>query len=98
MGKFRIRFTPAYAGKIYAVIIFTLDIQVHPRIRGEDKTSGIKQIAGEGSPPHTRGRLINPVCWLQTLGFTPAYAGKIILGATKRPLRRVHPRIRGEDT
>ena len=92
-----IRFTPAYAGKMRGPSSRLSVIQVHPRIRGEDKKAHDSGNIPEGSPPHTRGRSF-PVLILAPLrGFTPAYAGKILAGDVPACFSGVHPRIRGED-
>ena len=73
------RFTPAYAGKIPVSLILLDRNEVHPRIRGEDSSSTVSASSVIGSPPHTRGRSsANHVCG-RVFGFTPAYAGKIVL-------------------
>ena len=90
-------FTPAYAGKIGHEEAPATDWRVHPRIRGEDATAGQLRGLQQGSPPHTRGRFIVLSTDITAAGFTPAYAGKIKFPAVRRPCRRVHPRIRGED-
>ena len=72
-GARKLRFTPAYAGKI--------DIDhicwVHPRIRGEDLGGLDWRELDQGSPPHTRGRSALDGKIPEGAGFTPAYAGKI---------------------
>ena len=71
--------------------------QVHPRIRGEDMSLGYSDMAAAGSPPHTRGRYIGVQSGGRADGFTPAYAGKMLSSCEGALLRKVHPRIRGED-
>ena len=70
------RITPAYAGKSgswYAVNVMVKD---HPRIRGEKLT--VYRIYGTvaGSPPHTRGKVLEMQNENAKIGITPAYAGK----------------------
>ena len=90
-------FTPAYAGKMPVGLFLSRDPGVHPRIRGEDVGKDETAFSCSGSPPHTRGRFkAGPVLKLG-LRFTPAYAGKIGNSPSRPGLRRVHPRIRGED-
>ena len=50
-----------------------------------------------GSPPHTRGKLIDVLMTLLEPRITPAYAGKISRGAGFAPSPADHPRIRGEN-
>ena len=71
------RFTPAYAGKIYAPSDVYIKNGVHPRIRGEDRQSTTPAHSASGSPPHTRGRSVIAVLNQECARFTPAYAGKI---------------------
>ena len=73
------RFTPAYAGKMTPFALLSIISEVHPRIRGEDRACLQAPESPSGSPPHTRGR--SPAIQAVDLhvGFTPAYAGKIIL-------------------
>ena len=73
-------------------------VKVHPRIRGEDVRQSDKRLISLGSPPHTRGRLIKTLLSVRSMGFTPAYAGKISLIPMYCVACRVHPRIRGEDS
>ena len=51
-----------------------------------------------GSPPHTRGIFFAVVVLFHCFGFTPAYAGNIVLFSLFIFLDQVHPRIRGEYT
>ena len=71
--------------------------EVHPRIRGEDLLLLFLLKCYEGSPPHTRGRSISGQFSANQAGFTPAYAGKMRIYVLSEFLRKVHPRIRGED-
>ena len=74
----RIRFTPAYAGKIELTGSDALLVWVHPRIRGEDLCTALMHLRPLGSPPHTRGRFRKKLDKPFRAWFTPAYAGKII--------------------
>ena len=91
------RFTPAYAGKIGAIEVKGLREQVHPRIRGEDGGGAHQHRVLGGSPPHTRGRFAESLGTMFPEGFTPAYAGKILIRRRYERREGVHPRIRGED-
>ena len=51
-------------------------LQDHPRIRGEKSGLRTATGAGEGSPPHTRGKDTDNTDALKIQGITPAYAGK----------------------
>ena len=73
------RFTPAYAGKIESIKTGALNPKVHPRIRGEDSVTFVTVSGWVGSPPHTRGRLRGVHDGRVLAGFTPAYAGKIVV-------------------
>ena len=69
----------------------------HPRIRGENVLAASPRLAGEGSPPHTRGKLIACDACDRIFGITPAYAGKISISLSYPALMADHPRIRGEN-
>ena len=51
----------------------------------------------QGSPPHTRERLISTVFWYEHRRITPAYAGKTFLLKISHDCNQDHPRIRGKD-
>ena len=51
-----------------------------------------------GSPPHTRGKVLVSVIALAGTRITPAHAGKRRLGFPVFPLRKDHPRTRGEKS
>ena len=70
---------------------------VHPRIRGEDPRPRLPTVPAPGSPPHTRGRLTTSARPTSCPRFTPAYAGKIRYLFLTLTVKKVHPRIRGED-
>ena len=50
----------------------------------------------EGSPPHGRGKEIEPSTIARTVGITPAWAGKRSPASNSRPLLKDHPRMGGE--
>ena len=50
------RITPACAGKTPSFPIRLVSAGDHPRMRGEDGSSGSSSIRPRGSPPHARGR------------------------------------------
>ena len=91
-----LRFTPAYAGNIGRGIQYLIITQVHPRIRGEYTSFTILINHLTGSPPHTRGILLNFYMVTKLIRFTPAYAGNIKTLVPLSTFRQVHPRIRGE--
>ena len=72
------RLTPACAGKTYQMGGRRAYTKAHPRLRGEDYP-GITTICfDEGSPPLARGRLSSVHLLCETLGLTPACAGKTL--------------------
>ena len=90
------RIIPAYAGSTNALVVFSLDPQDHPRIRGEHDESGGKARGWDGSSPHTRGAHVI-VLWME-IGerIIPAYAGSTAQYGQCPAAARDHPRIRGE--
>ena len=91
------RITPACAGKTWAGFYHGVQLEDHPRMRGEDASELKPETAGVGSPPHARGRprtLTGRGCRPR---ITPACAGKTEIWASDRRSYRDHPRMRGED-
>ena len=68
--------TPAYTGKSFTYQNSVGYFQDHPRIHGEKYHSEYESVNGEGSPPHTRGKVIafNDIQLFNRI--TPAYTGK----------------------
>ena len=69
------RITPAYAGNTNTQIDRQLELQDHPRLRGEHVVQRIELNRLRGSPPPTRGTHYDSYVELSTMGITPAYAG-----------------------
>ena len=89
--------TPAYAGKTRHCeqsLRFSRD---HPRVCGEDTTTGPPRRTAQGPPPRMRGRHRRANRPRPRTGTTPAYAGKT--PTTPRYLwpGGDHPRVCGED-
>ena len=92
------RIIPAYAGSTNGLVVFSLDPQDHPRIRGEHRQEGRSQGLVWGSSPHTRGALEVGDPQGRPSWIIPAYAGSTV-GVRLVPARQPdHPRIRGEHT
>ena len=89
-------FTPAYAGNTLLHRADLVCIWVHPRIRGEYRNAEEAMTRAKGSPPHTRGILLNLHDIVRGARFTPAYAGNTGHQSSISSIREVHPRIRGE--
>ena len=90
--------TPACAGKTCSFKGRQICCRDHPRMRGEDHTVEQYPRPGQGSPPHARGRR-DADTWRNELArITPACAGKTLASFSPGPVRRDHPRMRGEDT
>ena len=53
------RITPADAGKTAMFTFADADVMDHPRGCGENQGESMDAIAGRGSPPRMRGKLIN---------------------------------------
>ena len=91
------RITPACAGKTAGSGDSDLFEGDHPRMRGEDIGTQLKNGGTSGSPPHARGRRsrLKPVVFL--LRITPACAGKTRTTGPDLATTPDHPRMRGED-
>ena len=91
-----IRITPACAGKRAGPNNSLTGNQDHPRVCGEKAITVSSAHIMRGSPPRVRGKDLGLDVPGQTVGITPACAGK-----RKRPKRWVrppkdHPRVCGE--
>ena len=71
--------TPAYAGKGDSLFKIAPPHKDHPRLRGERIIPSILELTFTGSPPPTRGKVVNGLKLAIFFGITPAYAGKGIL-------------------
>ena len=95
-GFFDQRITPAYAGKSKfhgSCLCITWD---HPRLCGEKTASLCTVITWSGSPPPMRGKAVNGIVKYNTLGITPAYAGKSTQILWNCFFDQDHPRLCGE--
>ena len=69
---------------------------VHPRLRGELRSSTSKCGSGGGSSPLTRGTRSPVILFQAKERFIPAYAGNSLEMGFVTDLIAVHPRLRGE--
>ena len=101
------RITPACAGKRLADVAGKLAAEDHPRMCGEkeeeddhaEKASRALRLTQRlGSPPHVRGKALEPAHELLRDGITPACAGKSN-HERRRPCTDLGspPRMRGKD-
>ena len=81
--KFKIckptRITPAHAGKTPLGCAFAPPKTDHPRACGENMCLTCRQLAGNGSPPRMRGKLITAIRDYLRTRITPAHAGKTMI-------------------
>ena len=68
--------TPAYAGKSLKITRSSVLREDHPRLCGEKFSRRFHHIKQLGSPPPMRGKAEFLKNGRETLGITPAYAGK----------------------
>ena len=73
---FRLRITPAYAGKTEAERENIESYKDHPRVCGENNNTLIVSKLYERSPPRMRGKQIDRIGICRYPRITPAYAGK----------------------
>ena len=95
--KYSIGITPAYAGKTATRRLEKVCLQDHPRLRGENFAPMLESIDKLGSPPPTRGKLMQDVPAAHYAGITPAYAGKTFQTRFMHFSNWDHPRLRGEN-
>ena len=67
--------TPAYAGNTAFFQVVCFPYWDHPRLRGEHTDKTVVGYFNSGSPPPTRGTLVNLGLRTNLAGITPAYAG-----------------------
>ena len=70
----------------------------HPRVCGEDFEAAIQRSQKTETPPRMRGRPPDDGVGAETLGNTPAYAGKTFLSVEMENKLKKHPRVCGEDS
>ena len=91
------RIIPAYAGQTGIGKGLITWLKDHPRIRGTNTFSIIKNSGKVGSSPHTRDKLV----FLRAVDILnriiPAYAGQTIHYLSCNRIKRDHPRIRGTN-
>ena len=90
------RIIPAYAGSTRPSQEFAVEIQDHPRIRGEHTLHPRWVTDLAGSSPHTRGAHAALDVEGLAARIIPAYAGSTVLTSSGGASPRDHPRIRGE--
>ena len=88
---------PAHAGKTGAAWLACAACAAHPRSRGENSWRSRYQVSRSGSSPLTRGKHVPLKYGQETTRLIPAHAGKTPWRRGRSPLRRAHPRSRGEN-
>ena len=76
VSGWKIRITPAWAGKSFYAVVGDLHPLDHPRVGGEKSTGLRVSDVLEGSPPRGRGKDVKDKPALILRGITPAWAGK----------------------
>ncbi len=90
------RITPAWAGKSFVIVSFSLFYWDHPRMGGEKQLLLPFAPCKSGSPPHGRGKGISYETQQEFERITPAWAGKSLSTPPQLVIRRDHPRMGGE--
>ena len=96
-GQRTLGLIPAYAGKTHGRGERIHVDRAHPRVCGENKIRDSARFRVAGSSPRMRGKLAGGVIGVQYAGLIPAYAGKTCGRRHRRPIRRAHPRVCGEN-
>ena len=91
------RLIPAHAGKTDLSGVLDGEVGAHPRSRGENFQAKTIPARGPGSSPLTRGKPERRLHRPERTRLIPAHAGKTGINAQIPPLRRAHPRSRGEN-
>ena len=88
--------TPAYAGKRGSGSLPRSCRRDHPRVCGEKISQTRRNLPLGGSPPRVRGKVRQHLESRQSVGITPACAGKRARPSPCRSQSRDHPRACGE--
>ena len=89
---------PAHAGSTKQLGWGKIDVQAHPRSRGEHVLLGCCLLIGVGSSPLTRGAHCAQQVVFQADGLIPAHAGSTLSSSPSSTRSRAHPRSRGEHS
>ena len=95
-GKRRPGITPAWAGKSVADVAAVVGARDHPRVGGEKFEDSDTLQTAKGSPPRGRGKVQGDGETEDSLGITPAWAGKSPLRPPGWARSGDHPRVGGE--
>ena len=77
--------------------IIISETEAHPRVGGENPSTGAPNGGRRGSSPRGRGKPYGRCDPYLAPRLIPAWAGKTRPRARSRPLRRAHPRVGGEN-
>ena len=92
----RVRITPAWAGKSRLFICFHFFAEDHPRMGREKRLRAWPSALHTGSPPHGRGKVYFGKRFARPARITPAWAGKSEPIDIQAEIERDHPRMGGE--
>ncbi len=95
--SFKLRITPACAGKTHSPPRKALARKDHPRVCGENHTKGGHRNEKIGSPPRVRGKQPFEQCVANEVRITPACAGKTPKRSISLNVTGDHPRVCGEN-
>ena len=88
---------PAYAGKTFALYLWVLGFQEHPRVCGENVSPTPLAQFEWGTSPRMRGKRLRPALFAIENGNIPAYAGKTSMPVINDKFAEEHPRVCGEN-
>ena len=88
---------PAWAGKTAGVPWYADGRRAHPRVGGENLSSGWHPLKGPGSSPRGRGKLLLNRLSVKLSGLIPAWAGKTPRRSSSTFSSWAHPRVGGEN-
>ena len=87
---------PPMRGKVYVQSCNGLTLEDHPRLCGEKIFSLFSHAPQMGSPPPMRGKVRAVSKVSDSIGITPAYAGKSSFSTMFIKISEDHPRLCGE--
>ena len=89
--------TPACAGRTIADTTPCCRLEDHPRVRGKDVATRLKEAGELGSPPRAREGHTRELCDRTFYRITPACAGRTAWDTKREMFTKDHPRVRGKD-
>jgi len=94
---FSARFTPTCVGTTTTIMKMPEELEVHPHMRGDNKTLTLFELTPSGSPPHAWGQPHKNAPAVRRFRFTPTCVGTTQAHCPRSGMGQVHPHMRGDN-